>query len=545
MNIIQSSWACNQPDLLTSNSGWLAPEYNLMSWTLSCLQLKQYYPNIILYCDNVSAKTLIDNLQLPYNEVVCNLDVLNKYHPQLWALPKIHAYSQQERPFLHVDGDVYIWKKFDDELLKSGLIAQNVESATNYYEKIMWSLESKLTYFPEEIIIERELKKPILAYNAGIFGGTDIPFFKEYTEKAFEFVNKNIPNLSEINVTNFNIFFEQYLFYCLAKKKKQSVNVLIPEIIGDNEYKGFGDFARVPYEKQYLHLLGTYKKSEFVCKQLANRLRQDYPIYYYRIVELFKNKKVPLFKDYYYYSLNDYSQKTLVSRHIELKETYLSNDIVKINPNIELHLNDNLTVDCLINKPSMKLLSKAQFQDLTLFYQKINLIIKNKFSLIPKDYLYARDLNMNQYFQHLFEDKKAIYKKVIIADDSIEILESKYEWSPFFGKKDSNKLYIIPRPIKKAAKIYAVVTPECDVEGVSIENIDNLDLIIFEILEKAKTVQELLDELKTYFDDEELNKSQKEFEKLIFGRIKLTLSHKVCKLKSLGFDFKVGAFCQI
>ena len=25
----------------------------------------------------------------------------------------------------------------------------------------------------------------------------------------------------------------------------------------------------------------------------------------------------------------------------------------------------------------------------------------------------------------------------------------------------------------------------------------------------------------------------------------LTLSHKVCKLKSLGFDFKVGAFCQI
>ena len=25
----------------------------------------------------------------------------------------------------------------------------------------------------------------------------------------------------------------------------------------------------------------------------------------------------------------------------------------------------------------------------------------------------------------------------------------------------------------------------------------------------------------------------------------MTLSHKVCKLKSLGFDFKVGAFCQI
>ncbi|TRX26596.1 hypothetical protein FNW25_08215 [Flavobacterium franklandianum] len=235
MNIIQSSWACNQPDLLTSNSGWLAPEYNLMSWTLSCLQLKQYYPNVGLYCDSVSAKTLIDVLQLPYSSVICNLDVLNTYNPKLWALPKIHAYSQQEKPFLHVDGDVFIWKKFDDELLKSGLIAQNLESATNYYEEIMKSFESKLTYFPEEIIIERELKKPILAYNAGIFGGTDVSFFKEYTEKAFEFVNKNISNLSVINVVNFNIFFEQYLFYCLAKKKKLNVNVLIPEIIGDNE----------------------------------------------------------------------------------------------------------------------------------------------------------------------------------------------------------------------------------------------------------------------------------------------------------------------
>lgn len=44
MRIIQSAWTCNQSNLLTSNSGWLSPKYNLMSWALSCLQLKQYYP---------------------------------------------------------------------------------------------------------------------------------------------------------------------------------------------------------------------------------------------------------------------------------------------------------------------------------------------------------------------------------------------------------------------------------------------------------------------------------------------------------------------
>ena len=52
MRIIQSSWTCNKFDMLRSNFGWLSPEYHLMGWTLSCLQLKQFYPIVDLYCDN-------------------------------------------------------------------------------------------------------------------------------------------------------------------------------------------------------------------------------------------------------------------------------------------------------------------------------------------------------------------------------------------------------------------------------------------------------------------------------------------------------------
>jgi hypothetical protein len=519
MRIIQSSWSCNQPDLLTSNSGWLAPEYNLMAWTLSCLQLKQYYSDVVLYCDSVSAKTLIDTLQLPYSEVVCNLDVLNGYHPQLWALPKIHAYSQQDKPFLHVDGDVFIWKKFEDDLMKSALIAQNIESATEYYGKIMQSLELELSYFPKEIIKERQAKSPILAYNAGIFGGTDVSFFKEYTAKAFEFVDKNSHNLSKINVSNFNVFFEQYLFYCLAKEKQQNVSVLISEVIGDNQYKGFGDFAKVPFEKQYLHLLGQYKRSDFICIQMANRLRQDYPDYYYRIIELFKKRKVPLLKDYYLF--DNCSQNDLVSRHDELKNRYTTNSITKeINSIGQLRFSKFITTDCLIDKNKKKALDKEQLKDLEFFCHNINLIMGSKFSLIAIDFLYARDLNVNQYFQYLFEDIKNIYSKKIIADDTIEIIESYYDWPSFFEKKDSKGLDINTSPVKKPSKASTVIVPECERGGFTIESIDDLDLILLKILEETKMVQELLDELREYFDEIELNKSKVEFEKLIFGRIK-------------------------
>lgn len=521
MRIIQSAWACNKSSLLISNSGWLAPEYNLMSWTLSCLQLKKYYPELILYSDSVSAKMLIDVLQLPYSEVICNLDSLNIYHPQLWALPKIAAYSQQEKPFLHVDGDVFIWKKFEDSLMKGNLIAQNLEAATDYYQRIMISLESALNYFPDEILLERKSKKTIFAYNAGIFGGNDILFFKEYTSKAFDFVGKNMLNLSKINVSNFNIFFEQYLFYCLAKKHDKKVNVLLPETIGDNQYKGFGDFSKIPYEKHYLHLLGSYKRNDFVCKQMADRFRQDYPEYYYRIIELFKKNKMPLFKDYY--NLENTSDGFLLRRY---------NSFIKKNVKVKRQSIDSLDFNFkrnLKNELGDVKFNKEQFIDFEIFNSRIIAILKRDFLLLSKDYLYDRDCKASSYFQDLFEDNIKIYNKKLVRSKDYQMIESKYNWSSFIEKLKIKKEEEIVVLEKSETDFCTLVIPECDQNRFSIVYVDSLDILILENLKRNKTVRVLLDELKKHFDTDELNKNAKEFEELIFGRIKLGLLTKSIK----------------
>lgn len=523
MRIIQSAWACHQSDLLTSNSGWLSPEYNLMSWALSCLQLKQYYPELILYCDSVSAKMLIDSLQLPYTEVVCNLDSLNIYHPQLWALPKIAAYSQQEKSFLHVDGDVFIWRKFEDSLLKGNLIAQNIEAATDYYEKIMLSLETSLNYFPDEIQSERKSKELILAYNAGIFGGSDISFFKEYTSKAFEFVDKNVLNLSKINVSNFNIFFEQYLFYCMVKKQNKKVNVLLPEIIGDNQYKGFGDFSKVPYQKQYLHLLGSYKRNDFICKQMANRLRQDYPDYYYRIIEVFKKNKQPLFKDYY--TLENTTERSLVDRYNHLKSNY--KDVEKLEPIVSVMFNSERN---LKKELGNFVLNKEEFIDFEIFNAKINSIVKNDFALISRNYLYARDCNSSSYFEYLFEDKLDIYNKKLIRNDNFRIIESKYNWGSFIEKQKTKKENEVVVLEKSETIFNTILIPECDQDKFSLAYIDSLDILILEVLQNTKTIQELFEELKDNFEKEELDKSYSKFSDLIFGRLKLGIHLKSIKV---------------
>ena len=42
MKIIQTFWTVGQ-DPLKHRFGWAHPEYNLMSWALSCLSLREHY----------------------------------------------------------------------------------------------------------------------------------------------------------------------------------------------------------------------------------------------------------------------------------------------------------------------------------------------------------------------------------------------------------------------------------------------------------------------------------------------------------------------
>lgn len=523
MRIIQSIWTANIPTVLQHNMGWLSPEYNLMSWALSCLQLRQFYPEVVLYCDNTGAKMLIDTLQLPYSEVVCSLDSLNNYHPDLWALPKIKAYSLQDKPFLHIDGDVFVWKKFENDLLKSSLIAQNKDQIAGF-EITMQTLEATFEYFPKEILLERLAKNPIQTYNAGIYGGSDIDFFQEYTQKAFEFVNNNNSKLAKIEVSDFNIFFEQYLFYCLAKDKNKEVNVLFSGTIKDDEYKGFGEFDKVPYEKKYLHLLSDYKKSEFMCNELANKLRQDYPEYYYRIISLFKGNKIPLCKNYYFF--DKYLQKDFVFNDLKLKTEFSNNSIEKHQKIIKTPSFVKVICDVIIDVNSRKLLDKKQLDDVTFFCQRINIIAKDKFSLLSDDYLYGRDLNKTQYFQVLFEDLKSIYYKKLVSDTIYEIIESDYDWSYYFEKNYNVRLNVNPLPNKEITTINSLIMPECSDVGFTVSTLDDLDLVVLKILQTVKTINELIEELKHYFDEDDLNYSKAEFELLIFKKIKKGIHNK-------------------
>ncbi len=296
MKIIQSYWT--KPSLKKDNlhitdrnkGGWLDRKYNYFSWALSCLTFRKFYDEVELFTDKQGAELLITKLKLPYTKVHIVLDALNKYHPDLWALGKLYTYGLQKKPFLHVDGDVYIWNNFEDVLLNGKLIAQNLEKKFNYYEETYKEVQSHFNYIPSTIVNHFNNDKNFSGINAGIIGGNDLSFIELYVRTAFDFVNKNIDVLDKINIGLFNNFYEQCLFKTMADEKNIDVMYLKTSI--NDRFDGLVDFTGTSSNTWYIHAVGIYKKRIETGELLENHLKKDYPNYYYKIINLLKNHAI-------------------------------------------------------------------------------------------------------------------------------------------------------------------------------------------------------------------------------------------------------------
>ena len=286
MKIIQSFWTGKINHIRDNSFGWASSKYNLISWILSVNQLRKYYEHVELYTDKLGAEILIDTLKLPYSKVHIVLNELDSYHKDLWAISKIKTYSLQKEPFLHVDGDVFIWDAFPEDLMKANLITQNLEKTTDYYRNMWRGIEPNLSYIPEEFNTFNSTKNGF-ACNMGIVGGVDLEFYNDYVLEAFKFVDKNFNAWDKVNKHNFNVFFEQLLYYELAKKQNKKIDYLFEDIPDDNKYIGFGDFDKVPNERTYLHLLGNYKKDKPTYKAMEDYVLRFYPEYYKIVLDIF------------------------------------------------------------------------------------------------------------------------------------------------------------------------------------------------------------------------------------------------------------------
>lgn len=438
---IQTLYLNEKTNPYKDSCGWVAPEFHLMSWALSCLQLKRIYGNINLFCNDAAADLLLDDLQLPYNEINTDLNNLSIPDDKLKILPKVFTCSNQTMPFLNIDNDVFVFSKFPPYLLEYKLILEN----------------------------------------PGMAGGHSYRFFKKNHDAAYLYAD-NLLNDPEKNSADFN---------------------------GTTQ--------------GYLHLSTETKKDLPTCLAMAAKLCELYPEYYYKIINLFKKKKIEIFTEFYN-SKNidtkaDIAVLTEKSRFAFFKNVYLEKDSAVLKKRTRKHVIQKL--EDFVTEIFSDKLPESLNEDFENFKTAL-LSLENTFK-ISEFYLYGKSLE----FQNLFSIFKSCNPRNILLTRilGINIITTSYNYGGILAKKARCGVdYYNKLDVRKKGTYYNLVIPDAFF-GCIIYDINEEEKHILELLQKPMTATEIFENMKDIFEEEVLKDCRQECEKYVFS----ILQSLICK----------------
>jgi len=288
MRAVWSFWS--KPFQAYKGRIWRQPQHHLLAWGLSLRLARQHFAETHLVTDTAGKQMLVDLLGLKFDKVSTDLDQLRDADPGWWALGKLMAYSLQDRSFIHIDSDVFLWRVLPAWLLAAPVFAQCPEShplqdtwcSPRHIESLFerhnlslpvewqWASSRNTTWFREE--------------NCGIVGANNIEFIRHYAQTALRMVSdpahralwKELPEKS-----GFTMLIEQFLLACCIdyhriapQSAHRGVNIryLFPswsEAYNPNTAATLG----------YTHLLGDTKTHPGVMARLERRVAQLDPTF--------------------------------------------------------------------------------------------------------------------------------------------------------------------------------------------------------------------------------------------------------------------------
>jgi hypothetical protein len=283
MRAVWSLWTL--PCRLRRGWNWHSERHHLLSWILSVETARPHFDETALYTDDHGAAWLVDGLGLQFTKVSTALNELDSQDPDWWMLGKLHTYRLQQKPFVHLDGDVYLWKPLPPRLLSAAVMAQNPEDVRNFP---WYDLD-----FCQSIIRDRgEGTIPIewrryrttgslqQAACCGILGGNNIGFLQRYASTAIQIL-ENPRNRSAFATLPdkkvYNPLFEQYLLCACA-----AFNAVHIEYLFDS----LGSAGAQATETGYTHLLSGAKSVPRIAGRLEQRIARDFPAYYKRCKDM-------------------------------------------------------------------------------------------------------------------------------------------------------------------------------------------------------------------------------------------------------------------
>ncbi len=520
MTFLHSFWT-NKTNILDLKGGFPHAKFHLMSWALSSMQLRKFYDNLELYTDSFGKELLIDRLGLPYTAVHLDLEGLDFGLPRaVWTPKKMYAYAQQNASFLHIDGDVFIWQPFDDGLLAAPLVAQNLDINMDFYKEVLQTVLKEFEYVPD--YLDRDLTKDIIAANAGVIGGNNFLFFKEYVQEAYQFLDRNRAHLGKVNLDYLSTFTEQYLYYALARARGLAVAQVVKENVSPTYFPELFRFTDLPNRCAYIHLMNGKAFTTF-CENLAQRLYIDYPEMYQCVLD----------------TIQDLTPKTsvLVEKLIDNEATIFYRTQLVLQAWMDVSLSgeyqstadfiDNL--DSLINDlPESEM--KELIQEVASFefekYEFMNALPDNE---VLKSHLKAESVKVNHILSLPLE---TLLAQEIALSPFAKFIETEWNWAEKneFALQKQGFDYL--DNLSRASAYYRVALIICiEQETVQEMLLDVATILLFEEIGKGCKIKTLIEhgynQLKNYLPD----KTEVQIRQLLLDKITYFLYHHILCLR--------------
>jgi hypothetical protein len=286
MRAVWSFWS--RPFEARKNFGWNRPLHHLLAWGLSLRVASRHYPETVLITDSAGKRLLVDQLGLPFTQVSTELDRLQGADADWWVLGKLVAYNIQDRPFLHLDTDVFLWNPLPPRLLQAQLFAQHPEypgahpthcfGGPHEIEQSFaavglelpaewhWARSQDDAFFPQE--------------NCGIFGGTNIEFIRYYSGLSLDLVlnPKYRPAWARLGDKRpYTVIVEQFMLAACAAYHRFHPTSPFRGLKIQHLFKGGWEAFDHQHstKRGYTHLIGGTKSNPSVARRIEERVKRE------------------------------------------------------------------------------------------------------------------------------------------------------------------------------------------------------------------------------------------------------------------------------
>jgi hypothetical protein len=260
---------------------WNSRQAQLSSWIISSELLRQHFDEVAFVTDTPGKELLVDQLGLRFTEVSTALDVMPATaSDQFIALGKLRAYALQDKPFVHVDDDLFLWRPLEPRLLNAGAVSQCLEvkelKGVFYAFK---SFEKHIPVIPPEYFAARQ--QPFqAAVNAGLLGGNDLALHRDYAAAALDLAcnrqNDRAWDVYPENRYRGMAIIEQYIYFAFCAVRGVKIECALEGLT-------HADWKRNADRIGFTHLWAGAKQKEHVARRLAYRVRRDYPDFWERL----------------------------------------------------------------------------------------------------------------------------------------------------------------------------------------------------------------------------------------------------------------------